>query len=158
MNTLTRTEEHQTHPRTWTAFRSTKLLVGSYTSISVLTLVAVVVLRNHATIVNSAVWTHETIVAVSALLLFTFTVRAASGSRRAYLRLRIASAVMVVAIAVIFRSRHLPAVDEDRTRRLRARPDRRCCDRQRQAHAIAVRREVDQAHSVAMAPARGTTP
>ena len=101
MNTLTRTEEHQTHPRTWTAFRSTKLLVGGYTSISVLTLVAVVVLRNHATVVNSAVWTHGTIVAVSALMLFTFTVRAASGARRAYLRLRIASAAMVVAIAVI---------------------------------------------------------
>jgi hypothetical protein len=69
--------------------------------ISVLTLVAIIVLRNHATVVNSAVWTHGTIVAVSALLLFTLTVRAASGSSRAYLRLRIASAIMVVAIAVI---------------------------------------------------------
>ena len=37
---------------------------------------------------NSAVWTHGTIVAVSALLLFTFTARAAGGSRRAYLRLQ----------------------------------------------------------------------
>ena len=101
MNTLTRTEEHQTHPRTQIAFRSTELLVGGYTGISVLTLVAIVVLRNHAAVVNSAVWTHGTIVAASALLLFTFTVRAAAGSRRAYLRLRIASAVMVVAIAVI---------------------------------------------------------
>ena len=101
MNTLTRTEEHQTHPRTQKAFRSTELLVGGYTGISVLTLVAIVVLRNHAAVVNSAVWTHGTIVAASALLLFTFTVRAAAGSRRAYLRLRIASSVMVVAIAVI---------------------------------------------------------
>lgn len=66
-----------------------------------LTLVVIVVLRNHAAVVNSAVWTHGIIVAVSALLLFTFTARAAGGSRRAYLRLRIASAVMVVAIAVI---------------------------------------------------------
>ena len=66
-----------------------------------LTLVGVVLLRNHATVVNSAVWTHGTIVAASALLLFTFTVHAAGGSRRAYLRLRIASSVMVVAIAVI---------------------------------------------------------
>lgn len=101
MNTLTRTEEHQTHPRTKIAFRSTELLVGGYAGISVLTLVAIVVLRNHAAVVNSAVWTHGTIVAASALLLFTFTVRAAAGSRRAYLRLRIASSVMVVAIAVI---------------------------------------------------------
>jgi hypothetical protein len=101
MNTLTRTEEHQTHPRTQTALRSTELLVGGYLAISVLTLVAIVVLRNHAAVVNSAVWTHGIIVAVSALLLFTLTARAAGGSRRAYLRLRIASAVMVVAIAVI---------------------------------------------------------
>ena len=69
-----------------------------------LTLVAIVLLRNHATVVNSAVWTHGTIVAASALLLFTFTVRAAGGSRRAYLRLWIASAVMMVAIAVIIAS------------------------------------------------------
>jgi len=101
MNTLTRTEEHQTRPRTQKAFHSTKLLVGSYAGISVLTLVAIALLRNHATMVNSAVWTHGIIVAASALLLLTFTVRAAGGSRRAYLRLRIASSVMVVAIAVI---------------------------------------------------------
>ena len=101
MNTLTRTEEHQTRPRTHKAFHSTKLLVGSYAGISVLTLVAIALLRNHAAVVNSAVWTHGISVAASALLLFTFTVRAAGGSRRAYLRLRIASAVMVVAIAVI---------------------------------------------------------
>ena len=101
MNTLTRTEEHQTRPRTQTALRSTKLLVGGYTAISVLALVAIALLRNHAAVVNSAVWTHGIIVAASALLLFTFTVRAAGGSRRAYLRLRIASSVMVVAIAVI---------------------------------------------------------
>jgi hypothetical protein len=75
MNTLTRTEEHQTHPRTRTAFRSTELLVGGYTGISVLAL-AIVLLRNHATVVNSAVWTHGTIVAASALLLFAFAVRA----------------------------------------------------------------------------------
>ncbi len=101
MNTLTRTGQHQTHPRTQTALRSTKLLVGGYLAISVLTLVAIVLLRNHAAMVNSAVWIHGIIVAVSALLLFTFTARAAGGSRRAYLRLRIASASMVVAIAVI---------------------------------------------------------
>ena len=36
MNTLTRTEEHQTRPRTQKAFHSTKLLVGSYAGISTL--------------------------------------------------------------------------------------------------------------------------
>ena len=58
-------------------------------------------LRDDAAEVNAAVWTRGVIVVASALLTLTFTVRAARGSRRAYLRLRIASAVMVVAIAVI---------------------------------------------------------
>jgi hypothetical protein len=47
MNTLTRTEKHQTRPRTQKAFRGTELLVGGYLAISVLTLVGVVLLRNH---------------------------------------------------------------------------------------------------------------
>jgi hypothetical protein len=51
--------------------------------------------------VNDAVWTRGTIVVASALLTFVCAVRAARGSRRAYLRLRIISAVMLVAIAVI---------------------------------------------------------
>ena len=66
-----------------------------------LSLLAIVLLRNHAAEVNPSVWTHGIIVAASALLTFTFTVRAARGSRRAYLRLRIASAIMLAAIAVI---------------------------------------------------------
>lgn len=95
------TEGELRHPRTRTAFRSLKLLVGGYLALSVLTLVAIASLRNDAAAVNSAVWTRGTIVVISALLTFAFTVRAARGSRRAYLRLRIISAVMVVAIAVI---------------------------------------------------------
>jgi hypothetical protein len=94
-------EVHLNHPRTQAAFRSVKALVGCYAGLSVLTLAAIVVLRNHTSDVNSAVWTRGVIVVASALLTFAFTVRAAGGSRRAYLRLRIVSAVMVVAIAVI---------------------------------------------------------
>ncbi|HWE88730.1 MAG TPA: hypothetical protein VG317_04625 [Pseudonocardiaceae bacterium] len=101
MNTPVATAERLSHPRTLAAFRSTKLLVGAYLGISVLTLVAIVLLRNHPAIVTSAVWTRGTIVVASALLTFAVTARAARGSRRAYLRLRILSAVMVVAIAVI---------------------------------------------------------
>ena len=91
----------RSHPRTPAAFRRTKLLVGSYLGISVLALVATAVLRNHPAMVSSAVWTHVTIVVISALLMFAFTARAARGSARAYLRLRLASAIMVAAIAVI---------------------------------------------------------
>lgn len=76
-------------------------LVGGYLGLSVLTLVAAVVLRHHASIVTDAVWIRGTIVLASALLMTAFAARTARGSRRAYLRLRIASALMVVAIAVI---------------------------------------------------------
>lgn len=89
------------HPRTLEVFRKIKILVSCYLGISALTLVAIVLLRNHAAEVNSAVWTRGIIVVLSALLTFCFTVRAARGARRAYLRLRIISIVMVVAIAVI---------------------------------------------------------
>ena len=89
------------HPRSLTAFRSAKRLVGSYLGLSALTLVAIIVLRHHASVVNSAVWIRGSIVVASAIATFMFTIRAARGSHGAYRRLRIISAVMVVAIAVI---------------------------------------------------------
>jgi hypothetical protein len=88
-------------PRSLAAFRSTKLLAGGYLGISVLTLVAIVLLRGDATVVNDAVRIRGTIVVASALVTFLCALSAARGSRRAYRRLRIISAVMVVAIAVI---------------------------------------------------------
>jgi hypothetical protein len=84
-----------------TAFNTVKQLVGAYLGLSVLTLLAIVLLRNHTAIVTDAVWTRGIIVVASALLTFRFTVRAATGAHRAFLRLRIMSAAMVVAIAVI---------------------------------------------------------
>lgn len=93
--------EDPTHPRSQTALRGVKLLVGGYLAISVLTVAVIVLMRNDAAAVNAAVWTRGTIVVISAALTYAFTVRAAHGSRRAYLRLRIISAVMVVAIAAI---------------------------------------------------------
>jgi hypothetical protein len=89
------------HPRTASAFHSMKLLVGAYLSVSALTLVAIVLLRNDASAVNAAVWIRGSIVVISAALMFAFTVRAVGGSRAAFRRVRIISAVMVVAIAVI---------------------------------------------------------
>lgn len=83
------------------AFRTVKRLVGCYLALSVLTLGAIALLRDDASAVNDAVWTRGTIVVVSAVLTFVFAVRAARGSRGAYRRLRIVSAVMVVAVAVI---------------------------------------------------------
>ena len=94
-------EAELNHPHTATTLRTLKRLVGCYLGISVLTLVAIVLLRNHTADVNSAVWIRGGIVAATSVLMLTFATRAARGSRDAYLRLRIGSAVMTVAIAVI---------------------------------------------------------
>ena len=101
MNTRSLTNEHMNCARTERAFRRIMLLVGGYLAISVLSLVAIVLLRNDSAVVNPAVWTRGTIVAVTSSLMFAFTVQAARGCRRAYLQVRIVSAIMLVAIAVI---------------------------------------------------------
>jgi hypothetical protein len=67
-------------------------LVGAYLG---LTLVAIVLLRNHSDVVTHAVWIRGTIVVGTAVLM---TIFAARGSVRG---VRIMAAVMVVAIAVI---------------------------------------------------------
>jgi hypothetical protein len=78
-----------------------KLLAGTYLAVAVLTLVAIFLLRHDTAAVNDAVWVRGTIVVGSASLMFVFATRAAGGSRGAHRRVRILSAVMVVAIAVI---------------------------------------------------------
>lgn len=89
------------HPAVAKSLGRIKLLVSLYTAISVLSLVAIPLLRKHAADVNPSVWTHGIIVAASALLMLSVTFRAARGARRAYLRLRIVSLVLLVAIAAI---------------------------------------------------------
>ncbi len=81
--------------------RAVQFLTGAYLAVSVLTLGAIVLLRHHADMVNSAVWIRGTIVVVSAAFTTLFASRAARGSRGAYRRLRIISVAMIVAIAVI---------------------------------------------------------
>jgi cytochrome bd-type quinol oxidase subunit 2 len=90
-----------THPRTAEAFRTIRRLLLAYLAVSVAALVAIVLMRNDAAEVNSAVWTRATIVVVTAVLMLLFAARAAEGSRGAYRRLRIISIITVVAIAVI---------------------------------------------------------
>ncbi|HEX4724091.1 MAG TPA: hypothetical protein VH333_16360 [Pseudonocardiaceae bacterium] len=91
----------QSGQRHQVALRGVRTLVLTYLGISALTLVAIVLLRDNSAVVNSVVWVRGTIVVASALLTLSFTVRAARGSHRAYRRLRIVTAVMVVAIATI---------------------------------------------------------
>lgn len=90
----------QEQPGTGSGVRAMRLLVGGYLAVSVLTLAAIVLMRNTSA-VNAAVWIRGTIVVASALLTTAFVAGTARGSRRAYLRLRIVSAVMVLAIAAI---------------------------------------------------------
>jgi hypothetical protein len=94
-------DELRRHPRTRSAFRAVAILVGGYLTISVLTMVAVIVLRNDAAVVTAAVWIRGTIVTASSILMSFFVWRASRGSARAYLRLRLVSAIMVIAIIVI---------------------------------------------------------
>jgi hypothetical protein len=75
--------------------KTTRILVAAYLTVSVLTLVAVFLMRHHAGLVNTAVWIRTAIVAGSAALMMSFVLRGA------WTRLRIVSTVMLVAIAVI---------------------------------------------------------
>jgi hypothetical protein len=84
-----------------TALGRVRGLVGVYLAISVLTLVGIVLLRHHVTVVTDAVWVRGSIVVASATLMSVFAARAAQGSKGAFRRLRVVSAVMVVAIVVI---------------------------------------------------------
>ncbi|MFE2376890.1 hypothetical protein [Streptomyces sp. NPDC059398] len=99
MNTVNSRSLEQ--PRTREAFRRIKLLVGGYLGLSVLTLLAVVLLRDDHAAVNSAVWIRGSIVAASSVLLYRFAVRAARGARGAWRRLTVISSVMVAVIVVI---------------------------------------------------------
>ena len=92
-----------TYPRT-AEFRAIRRLVLAYLTVSVVALAAIVLMRNDAAEVNSAVWTRGVIVVVTAALMLLFATRAAQGSRGAYRRLRIISIVTVVAIAAIIAS------------------------------------------------------
>ncbi|MEV3858727.1 hypothetical protein AB0J38_30990 [Streptomyces sp. NPDC050095] len=83
------------------ALRTAKRLIGCYLALSAATLVAVVLLRHHAGVVDDAVWTRTVIVAGSAVFTYRFAAVAARGSRGAYRRLRIVTAAMTVAVAVI---------------------------------------------------------
>ncbi|WP_027861770.1 hypothetical protein [Marmoricola sp. URHB0036] len=78
-----------------------RLLVGCYLALSLLTLGAVALLHGDHAAVNDAVWVRGSIVALTSILMFAFATRAAQGSKGGLVRLRIVSAIMLVAIVVI---------------------------------------------------------
>jgi len=83
------------------ALGTAKRLVVCYLVLSVLTLGAIVLMRNHPDLVTDAVWIRGSIVAVTAFLMLSFASGAAKGNPRALLRLRIVSAIMIAVIVVI---------------------------------------------------------
>ncbi|MFD7919465.1 hypothetical protein ACFV3R_09590 [Streptomyces sp. NPDC059740] len=87
--------------RVQASFRGVRRLVGYYFLLSLLTLGVVILLRDHSSLVNDAVWTRSVIVVASALLTWIFARRAARGSRKGFLQVRLVSAIMLVAIVVI---------------------------------------------------------
>ncbi|EME50748.1 hypothetical protein H074_37958 [Amycolatopsis decaplanina DSM 44594] len=89
------------HPPVRTAFLRMKVLVSCYIGLSVLALVVAYLWRNRPDLVTDVVWVRGEGVLVASVVLLLFVLGTARGRRGAYLRLRIASAAMVVAIAVL---------------------------------------------------------
>jgi len=86
------------------AFRAVRWLVGGYLVLSTLTVAAIIALSVIAPdLVNPQAWVRGIIVAATSVLTSVFASRAAKGSQRALLRLRIAVAVILIAVgAVLF--------------------------------------------------------
>jgi len=82
-------------------FQPIRVLVASYVGLGLLGFGATVLLRDHPQLVNTAVWVRGSIVLATSALMYRFAAVAARGKRSAFLRLRIASIVIPVAIAVI---------------------------------------------------------
>jgi hypothetical protein len=83
------------------ALRGARWLLVGYTVLSVLAVGVLVVLRDDAAVATDAAWVRASIVLVSSLLTLLFAAQAAGGAPRGYLRLRLVTAVMLVAIIVI---------------------------------------------------------
>ena len=83
------------------ALRGPKRLVAGYAAVAIATLAAIIALRNDPDLVTDAVWVRGSIVVLSSLVMFAFAAGAARGKRRAFLRLRLTSTAMTIAIAVL---------------------------------------------------------
>jgi len=97
-DTMTRPVTETQSTRTWNTVVG--LAVG-YLAVSVVAVVVTAVLRDDPAVATTAAWVREIIVVVSAALTVAFARRAAGGSTRAFLRLRLVTAIMAAAIVVI---------------------------------------------------------
>ena len=84
VTTLTLAPEIPQSPAGVKEMQRVRLLVGAYLGLSVLTLVAIVLLRDNTAMVTTPMWVRGSIVAASALLTTVFTALMARGSRAGY--------------------------------------------------------------------------
>jgi hypothetical protein len=96
---MTTLDQH--HVRNRSALRTVTMLVGGYLGLSVLTLGAIILFRDDPAIVSIAVWIRGSLVVASAIVLFLAALRASSGDSRAFMRVRLISAIVLIAIVVI---------------------------------------------------------
>jgi hypothetical protein len=88
-------------PGSTPAFRLVHRLLLGYFTLSVVNVAAITVMRHDPHLVTPTVWVRAVIVAVAAALSLWFAAAAAGGSRRGFLRLRIVSVIVTVAIVMI---------------------------------------------------------
>ncbi|MGD9988801.1 hypothetical protein [Pseudonocardia sp.] len=84
--------------RTW---RAVVGLALAYLTVSVVALAVTALLRDDPAVATTAAWVREVVVALSACVTVALARRSAAGSPRALLRLRLVTAIMVVAIVVV---------------------------------------------------------
>ncbi|HEY1530864.1 MAG TPA: hypothetical protein VGF80_08615 [Galbitalea sp.] len=89
------------HAAARSALHGVTILVAVYLALSALTLAAIVVFRGDPAIVNVAAWIRGSFALANAALLFVFARRASDGAPRALLRVRLISAIVLVAVVVI---------------------------------------------------------
>jgi hypothetical protein len=83
------------------AFQPIKVLVACYVGLALLGLAATILLRDDPQRVNVAVWVRCVVVVVTSCLMYLLAEVASRGSRPAFIRLRIASIAVPLAIAVL---------------------------------------------------------
>ncbi|MFE0381439.1 hypothetical protein ACFW1M_39090 [Streptomyces inhibens] len=104
METISRTTAEAAHlnrPHTQRAFGKVKFLVAAYGALSAAVLITVVVLAITGHEVTSFMWGRSAGVLASAAVTYWLTVRASRGARWAYLRVRLISVIVPIAIVAI---------------------------------------------------------
>ena len=84
-----------------TRFRPILVLIAAFLLVSAAMEAVLVVQSLNGTSVHTAIWIRCSLVLASAIVLFLISLAAARGSRRAWIRLRIISVIVLIAVVVI---------------------------------------------------------